>query len=138
MTASMQIRADFRPPAIPEAAGHFVELAAVTGAGGAACTAAPGRDDTVVAESVRALQTSGSTRLTIPADPDSLGATLRLVGHIQAALVRSRDARLLAANTHRLVMLLTVDSQRRVASVGLTLTASGAAVGPGRRELPPH
>ena len=107
MTARMQIRADFRPLAIPEAGGPFVELAAVTGAGCAPCTAAPGRDDTVVAENVRALQTSGSTRLTTPADPDSLGATLRLVCHIQAALARSRDARLLAANTHRLVMLLT-------------------------------
>ena len=138
MTARKQFRSDRRPPAIRKVGGPFVELAAITGAAFALRAAGSGGDDTLVAENARTLQTSGTTRLTVPADPDSLGAALDLVSRIRAALARSRDAGPFVAEAHRLVMLLTVDSQRRVANLELTLTGSGAAVGSDRRELPPH
>jgi alkylation response protein AidB-like acyl-CoA dehydrogenase len=138
MTARMHIRSDPRPAVIPERDGRFVELAAITGSAFTAPVADHDRDDAFVAETVRALQASGYTRLTVPANPDGLGATLRLVRDVQAALARACASTTLVASGHRFVTLVTVCAQRRVADVGLIVTSSADPGGVGRRERPRH
>jgi hypothetical protein len=134
MTATMARRTGLRPPAIRKLDDRIVELVGMMATAFAPCTADHDRDDVVVAENIRELQASGSSQLTMQANLDGLGATLRQVCHIQAALARSGDSATRAGATRRFITLVTLYPQRRVADVGLVLTSSGGADGLSRRE----
>jgi len=134
----MPRQSSLRPAATREIDDRIVELSAMLGPAFAPRTADHERDDNVVAENVRALQASGSARLTVRADLDGLGATLRQVCHIQAALARSCSSVVPTAATHRFITLVTIYPRRRVADVGLILTSIGGAGSSWRSEPPRH
>ncbi len=136
MTATMPRQSGLRPAAIRGVDDSILELVAMMGTAFAPRAADHDRDNTVVAENVRALQASGSARLTVHADLDGLGDTLRQICHIQAELARWCASTAPTAATHRFITLVTVYPQRRMADIELILTSIDRTDSSGRWELP--
>ena len=136
MIATLPGRSTPRPAAKREIDDRIVALVAMMGAAFAPRAVDHERDDTVVAENVRALQASDSTRLTLRVDLDGLGTMLRQVFHIQAELARSSVPTAQTSATSRFITLVTVNPQRRVADIGLVLTSRGGVDGSWQTEPP--